>query len=524
MSPEEVFEYKEVDNGKTVRHWWAGEYHGHEMPKVTSLGSLEDTEWVWKDKAWNLDSTGGCKASQGCWESASNLTSDRDTSFSPQRFFNPAHRFRRRRWFRFKENIYESAEASEDMVVCFHQPTIEISSQSKDDEHSSNDKRNSDIEPESDDDNPLMFYFKINDSRWSSPALVPSNGPAHGILRIPAARWPALVKSKEKITEPTFYGNSLSAGFPGLSTVKFNAGSLSSKAFDVCYRVTPIEGQWGDHSRILVLYPRFFIRNDSKECYMDIKQSGATDKSSIRVKPGSSEPFYWTDTSLPELLCIRPIMKNRNKSIHRWSGGFDITSLGMIPLMIQKESVVRNDIDVQTPKSIDVVQALIELRPGTGGTGISISIKEELENGEDSLYRLENHSPFPLWIMQDGLLANPIRQDMRSPMDSNTIVLDPGVTTPYGLVNPFRQGKYAGRKAVPLDELLRLRIGLAPLTTRDGIESTKVVNLSHVGTDVRLKPAKLRTFFDEETIDDLMKVNVRGIVVSDGPTRVLKFT
>jgi hypothetical protein len=525
---EEVFEYKEMENEKVLRHWWAGEYHAHVKPEVTSFGSLEGTEWIWTDKSWNLDTSGGCKASQGCWESCTYLTSARDSSFSPLRTFNRTHRFRRRRWFRHKEKPCKiSSDPSDDRISSFHQPALDMSTRSRR-KQTSKDKQksiNAVPETETETEHPLEFHFKVGDGGWSSPAVVPTSGAAHGILRIPASRWPALAKSEEKRSDTIITGNSMSVGLTGLSTVSFHEGSLSTKCFDVCYRVAPIEGQWGDHSRVLVLYPRFYIRNDSDNWYMDVKQAGTPDKCAIRIKPASSKAFYWVDTSLPDLMCVRPAFKNNSKVSHKchcWSGGFDITSLGMIPLIIQRDPSRMPGI--KKYDTIAVVRALVELRSGTGGTGISVSIKEELTNGEDSLYRLENHSPFPLWIVQDGILANPGRHDTRNPTGSNIQIIEPKAKVPYGLVNPFRQGKYAGRKAVPLEELLRLRVGLAPLATRDGIESTKVISLSYVGATMRLKPAKLRTFFDEETIADMMNVNVQGIVSSDGPTRVLKFT
>ena len=522
---EEVFEYKELDNEKVIRHWWAGEYHGHIKPDVISFGSLDGTEWVWIDESWNLDTSGGCKASQGCWESCAFLTNDRDGSFSPLRHFNQNHRYRRRRWFRRKRKRQrDESYNSDDLISSFHQPALNTQGRLRQKDASADDKTINSVNG-NESDNPLKFHFRIEDGSWSAPAIIPGTGAAHGVLRIPASRWPALMRSEEKSANPVITGNSMAVGFPGLSTICFQNGSLSSQCFDVCYRVAPIEGQWGDHSRLLVLYPRFYIRNDSEKWHMDVKQSGTSDKSAIRLKPLSSKAFYWTNVSLPHLICVRPAFKKGSKpsqNMHSWSGGFDITSLGMIPLMIQQD---QNGTSLDGNKSprVEVLRALIELRSGTGGTGISVSIKEDLRSGEDSLYRIENRSPFPLWIVQDGILANP-GIDSSSGTASFVKIIEPEAKVPYGLVKPFRQGKYAGRKAVSLEELLRLRVGLAPLATRDGIESTKVISLSIVGATMRLKPAKLRTFFDEGTIADLMNVNVQGVVSSDGATRVLKFT
>ncbi len=493
-------------------------------PEVTAFGNLEETGWIWTDKSWNLDTSGGCKASEGCWESCASLT-NRDSPFPPSRSFNRKHRFRRRRWFRHKESrVQIQTEDSGNTISSFHQPSLDSFGGSRNKEASKDTKRSKDTASESESDHTMKFHFKVGDGGWSPPAIIPANGAAHGILRIPTSRWPSLAKSEEEHRDTVITGNSMAVGVTGLTTVNCQEGSLSSKCFDVCYRVSPIEGQWGDHSRLLVLYPRFYIQNDSEHWYMDVKQAGTPDKHAIRIKPLSSKAFHWTDISLPRLLCVRLAFKKSkakfSQNRHGWSGGFDITSLGMIPLMVQKDSSTAN---LTSYDEVDVIRALVELRSGTGGTGISVSIKEELPNGDDSLYRIENDSPFPLWIVQDGIQVNSSRHAARS-LNSNIKIIEPSARVPYGLINPFRQGKYTGSKEIPLVELLHLRVGLAPLGTRDGIESTKVISLSHVGATMRLKPAKLRTFFDEDTITDLMNVNIQGIVFSDGPTRVLKFT
>jgi len=71
---------------------------------------------------------------------------------------------------------------------------------------------------------------------------------------------------------------------------------------------------------------------------------------------------------------------------------------------------------------------------------------------------------------------------------------------------------------------LRLRVGLAPLSSRDGIESTKVVGLSDVGEIIYLKPSKLRSFLDESTRTTLSNTLIEARTFADGPTRVLKFS
>ena len=282
--------------------------------------------------------------------------------------------------------------------------------------------------------------------------------------------------------------------------------------------------------------------------------------------PGEIIPFYWTDITLPELICCRPVSslkdkenentfdfrQRRNELINKWSGGFEICTLGMIPLRIRKENSSNDICDYDTSaNNVLVIRVFVEIRSGTGSYGRTISFKEENPSGEGSLYRIENHSKFPIWIVQDGVLANPthsnffghdFRQakvnDNKKSMTTygheellksshysevNGDLLLAGKHTSFGLDVPFRQGKYVGRKVASLQELLRLRVGLAPLSSRDGIETTKVIGLSFVGITVRLNPSKLHSTLDDNTLSKLLPIRVLGLVYADGPTRVLRF-
>eukprot|EP00566_Odontella_aurita_P001299 CAMPEP_0113600808 /NCGR_PEP_ID=MMETSP0015_2-20120614/42898_1 /TAXON_ID=2838 /ORGANISM="Odontella" /LENGTH=881 /DNA_ID=CAMNT_0000509077 /DNA_START=68 /DNA_END=2713 /DNA_ORIENTATION=- /assembly_acc=CAM_ASM_000160 len=107
--------------------------------------------------------------------------------------------------------------------------------------------------------------------------------------------------------------------------------------------------------------------------------------------------------------------------------------------------------------------------------------------------------------------------------DQNGDLILPNEEVPFALDVPFRQGKYAHRRAATMRELLRLRVGLAPLFSRDGVESTKVIGLSSVGNTVRLSPSRLLINLGDELTTSLLGVRVLGIVCTDGPTRVLRF-
>jgi hypothetical protein len=134
--------------------------------------------------------------------------------------------------------------------------------------------------------------------------------------------------------------------------------------------------------------------------------------------------------------------------------------------------------------------------------------------------RLENVSAFPIWVAQDGILANPSR-DSKDNGETDGDLLLPSDRMTFALDVPFRQGKYAGRKAATIAELLRLRLGLAPLSSRTGVETTKVVSFI-AGEIVRLNPSKL-AILEPKVRYALQPVRIIGIVNNDGPTRVLRF-
>ena len=121
-------------------------------------------------------------------------------------------------------------------------------------------------------------------------------------------------------------------------------------------------------------------------------------------------------------------------------------TLGMVPLRLR-----RNDgsIDQLNLRSLRVN---VELQPGTGGSGTTVSIRDEDPHGEGSLFRIENHSPFPIFTSQDGVLANPARtarendypkkatltQPPSVSIRSDCDVIQPGERTSYALDVPWR--------------------------------------------------------------------------------------
>jgi hypothetical protein len=280
--------------------------------------------------------------------------------------------------------------------------------------------------------------------------------------------------------------------------------------------VSPLDGIWGEFSRILLVTDRFLLRNDSKDVTFEIKQSGADDRTSVRVSPGDKAPFHWSNANLPELISVRPLLLLEGDAVYQWSGGFDPLSIGALPVRIRTTASLPAYVsDDPTPECrVHSIQVESEIRPRTGGTGININFREEDQFGSGALFRVENHSRFPIWFTQDGILANHSGKpgDLIKPSESNVFALDV----------PFRQGKYVGRKAATVAELLRVCVSLAPLFSRAGIETTKVISLASAGERIRLNPSKLM-FLDSRVRASLNRVRILGIVINDGPTRVLRF-
>jgi hypothetical protein len=265
--------------------------------------------------------------------------------------------------------------------------------------------------------------------------------------------------------------------------------------------------------------PRFVIRNDSKRVTMKLKQTGSQDSSALTLLPGEAEPFYWSDFRLPKLVSVLPAAESDGSLINqmsacKWSGGFDLCNLGMLPVRIRCESNENKN------SVISSVRVLVEVRNKTGGFGINISVREEDPEGEGALFRIENDSPFSIWLAQDGILSSgSVLESAR--MDGD--ILRPLSKTVYALDVPFRQGKYAHRKEATLDELLQVRIALAPLCSRAGMENMKVLRLSTVGESIRLNPSKLPLPLTDAGKSVLLPIRVLGVVTTDGPTRVLRF-
>lgn len=567
---EEVFEYVEVENMVVKRRWWASEKHDSRRQDPSTC-SATGKGWHWIDDHWKIDCSGqNLRASDG-WESCRSLIGGKDDYFSRRRMFIPSHPFRRRRWFRRRGAYYRPAMNDEELlssqlygdINAFHHPvndaftrvqkrTRDMQKKAEQNAGSSPSGTVKDIHAFVDEED-TKISIKCSDGQWSSPCIVPQTGVAHGVVRVPASRWPTLTKLSNKQASEMTQAVDLhgSNGTPS-SKDKLSVTSLSPALYELCYKVADLGDDWGELTRMFLLTPRFMLRNDSPAVAVEVKQSGAPDETAVAIQPGVVVPFFWADFRLPELVSVRPLADDHaGNRKYRWSGGFDICSLGMTSVRLRRSRL--SPVPRESGKlALKSIRTLVEIRSGTGGTGINVSFREEDPSGKGSLFRIENQSPFRIWIAQDGVLANPsaMSEERKSRLNQGAHggkynrghdsipperrflddhartdgdMIEAGGCSAFALDVPFRQGKYAGRKAASMEELTRIRVGLAPLSSRDGVESTKVVSLSTVGESVRLSPAKLSSISGFDIRTHLVDLRVLGIVTTDGPTRVLRF-
>lgn len=341
----------------------------------------------------------------------------------------------------------------------------------------------------------FRIAMQVDGGRWALSSRIPSHGTVYGAVRVARTRWPRVVAPPKVKSE--------------------------NSAYELCYSVRPLEEPWGSQSRVMVISSRFLIRNDSRTVSFEVKQSGTADSGAIAVEPGAISPFHWANFRIPELISVRPHVTHNGTPVYRWSGGLDPLTIGATPLRVRKGGAL-NESPTGSQWNIMSVKVESEIRPRTGRTGINLCLHEEDETGSGSLFRIENRSCFPIWFSQDGLLVNHPFHDGHGDMFMNGDMIRPAESCVFALDVPFRQGKYAGRKSASMAELLRVRLALAPLSSRAGIETTKVLSISLNGERVRLNPSKL-AFLPPPLRASMRRLRVLGIVANDGPTRVLRF-
>ena len=480
---EECFEYIEVQNSTVKRRWWGSENPRFSKPNLTELND-DGANWRWIDSEWvSLTRVGHIldisvssltfefrqlldrkKVALDGWESAAKLK-----HFRRANEFNPEHKFRRRRWYR--RRLCEPS-----LTTAFYQ-NIRSAKQEREEKDSD--------DPVTD----LRFALRVEGGGWALTTPLPPQGVVYGAIRAASDR-----------------------------NIRDGTGE-TTEVYELCYAVAPLEGEFGELSRLMTVSSRFLVRNDSEVFTFEVKQVGTPDSTARVISPGESSPFHWSDRLLPALICVRPIIPSAGQALHKWTGGFDPLTIGVTPLRVRSIGSLQESTgsDAAAFPKINSVKSEAAIRPRSGGAGINISFKEEDFFGKGCLFRIDNGSPFPLWVSQDGMLANP---SSVSGWHVDGDMVKPGQQFPFALDVPFRQGKYKHRKAASIEELLRVRLSLAPLSSRVGIESTMVVSMVQVGETVRLNPLRL-PFLSPTARRALGSVRIIGVITNDGPTRVL---
>ena len=457
---ESCYEYVEVHHDVIKATWWASDNPYFRRKNPTSIQG-NGRGWVWIDSEW-LVSTSSSSQTQEGWES-----SPRIDPFVVGGY-DHGHRYRRRKWVRRRS----CEDASINAFVHRKEPRI----------WSDKKQRKGSFERDG-----IHLGYRVDGGPWSPVAAIPDYGTGYGAVRV------------LDISHEDGWKNG------------------SESIYEFCHSVVPMNGELGSLTRLMVISPRFLIRNDSKDFAFDVKQSGSKDSTSIRIRKGQTEAFHWADSKLPELISIRMVSISDSSIKYRWSGGFDPLNIGALPLRQRTYHFGLNKMDQDSnPRSVKVE---VSIRPKSGDLGINIGLIEEDTLGNNSLFRIENESPFPIWTIQDGLYADP-NSSGKEATDGDVVL--PKQKIPFALDVPFRQGKYSHRKAATVEELLHVRLGLGPLTSRIGIETTKVIQIASIGESVNLNPSKM-SILDPGVRREISSVRVLGVVTSDGPTNVLKF-
>ena len=371
---EEMFEFIEIGGAGVKRRWWASEnYWNHRDKSILEL-SDHGKHWHWVDKTWKIDCTGQASTTNGGWESCKDLLGSGDGPFSLHRQFDPAHSFRRRRWFRTRSTVPrdKSITATTSLLFGlqgFHHPLTPPSfhDTQKEKEKKKRQRQRDHFEEDSprqiDQADHFSISIKCGDSRWSTPATFSSHGGQHGVVQVFASRWPSLVGTdnahKAIDTNSGMSSTAVTSDFPRQQS--YGAGPLKPYLYDLVYHIKQVEGEYAEFSRLMLVSARYSVRNDSETKTIEVKQSGTKDDSAIRLTPGEISSFYFSDFRLPQLVCVRPVHLSGGKMAYKWSGGFDLRTLGMTALSIRPLSEKFST--MEDPKElVRSMRSLVELR------------------------------------------------------------------------------------------------------------------------------------------------------------------
>ena len=243
---EEAFEYCDTMKAFPDQRWWASENAFCRIPEPIKVAGDGDTAgWFWLDTSWvsslylkmfflltkthlsklmttrniralqQIDKTG--RTTEEGWESSS------DGIFPPSRSFHASHRFRRRRWFRKRSGA--SRETFAKGIHAFYQPNVGV--------------RPRDNETKKSDHSTMCIGVQVNGGQWALSTEIPRHGSAYGATRARASRWPrTLLRGQKHGHEPE-----------------------ATAVFEFCYQIKPLDGIWGEFSRLMLINSRFLVRD-----------------------------------------------------------------------------------------------------------------------------------------------------------------------------------------------------------------------------------------------------------------------
>jgi hypothetical protein len=206
--------------------------------------------------------------------------------------------------------------------------------------------------------------------------------------------------------------------------------------------------------------------------------------------------------------------------IYGWSGGIDPLIIGSVPVKAVVVQATAVPFVGQGQEPIRSIYVEIDIRPGSGGTGINISLKEESSEGHGSLFRIENTTPMPIWLVQDAK-ASATKHD--APFGNGDCV-DAMTQSVFGLTHPsVFQKRRQGHAPASLSSRLLVRVGLGPLLSSSGFDSSVTIVLDATKGDdqtISLFPSAI-AFLRPDSLGTLQNAVIAGSLYNDGPTRVL---
>ena len=100
-------------------------------------------------------------------------------------------------------------------------------------------------------DGSILIHVKHKDGKWSTPAIIPPSGSSSGVIRSRSSRWPLVTKAmkEQKATGvKTAWDNTEECDVGNLGL-----GPLEPSVFELIYRVTVLNGLWGELSRMVTI-------------------------------------------------------------------------------------------------------------------------------------------------------------------------------------------------------------------------------------------------------------------------------